>query len=302
MKKILIAIFILFFIVSCKKSPSGGTNNTNTSNKNNNTNNNNTDTTVRIPVNPSWDADATPFLAAVRNYYPGDVEIDSLEYDATHHVTRYLQYDYDTANNAVDSFITVFSYDATINVPKSYTRLSTNDFSDGAVTHLLNYDSLGRIIEDSSLNTSSPSVTNFTYTTNMLSIVSRLGTGVGVNADYVKYFLVEDANGNVTSDSTYYTNLLVTVGSALYSSNINPRYHINIEKTIGPLLDILVNYHDEPDDYIGDVINFTSINLFDNISRSGSPSLSLTITTDGQGRAVESMDNIYNFRVIYSYY
>lgn len=251
--------------------------------------------------------DATQFyLASVRAYSPGFLDLDSFTYNSNHLLSRYVQYSFDSTGGSPtgDSLIYNFSFSGNSKVPSSYA------FTDpaGGITspqgHQLFYDGQNRIVEDSNLN-GSLYKTTYSYPGN------NLASNVGFyffGSVYRKDTLIF-SNGNLSSERIYYPNSAGTGDSLAgtynfnYSSYGNPAYHPEIAGTIGHLLFNLS--YDGTQNY-GD---FNSKDFVKSLSviQPGVPGIpiSYNLTLDSKGRISQVTTSIYppsQYRIVFTYY
>jgi len=254
MKKIILFFCFCIFIFSCKK-------------------------TAPLP-NTTQQSGSSNYISSFRQYSNRLQIVDSLEYDASHRITRILVYDYDTTsgNAELDSTKEVFSFSGNDTVPNSYVIFFPG--GDQQEDRLLFYDTLNREITDSA-------------TDNSADVISLSYPGNNIDFSFLFYSNEMDtlvlSNGNITSHSEYFSNSLSSTLQSVYSSPLypNPAYASGVANTIGAGLNIWIHVDN------GSYLDFISKNLANSYSGIGNglppnnASADFSWVTDSKGRVVK---------------
>ena len=242
------------------------------------------------------------FVSSISQYKSNIRRVDSIMYDTSNNIAQLVHYDYDSSGSSpiLDTIYTVFSYLTDSTPPNAYTS--------GGIAHQLMYDSLKRVVKDSSKDGSGNTV-SFTYSTNTIVYVKELFVpSHSITVDSL--FLT---NGNISKVLSYNSSSggIGTLGETYqYSaySYSNPLYDSVMTKSIGPLLHFMTyDYY-----YQSSLADALSQKMATRLHATGSAlsidpaDLTSVIKTDAYGRVTESQPYYYGFayngRIVYTYY
>jgi hypothetical protein len=251
---------------------------------------------VTTPATPSFVASITQYGNLIRR-------IDSLKYDTSNNITELVHYDYDSTGSTpvLDTIHTVFSYLNDSTTPTGYTSSGT--------LHQLIYDSLNRIIKDSSKDGSGNTV-SFSYSTNIIVYTKELF----VPSHMITVDSLFFTNGNISRVLSYNPSSsgIGSLGEDYQYSGYaytNPLYHPAITHSIGPLLHFMTydyqyqsSLADALSQKMATVLHATGTELPEDPAY-----LTSAITTDAQGRVIQSwpyLSGVFPLkgRIVYTYY
>jgi hypothetical protein len=249
-----------------------------------------------IPSSPSFVASITQYGNLIRR-------IDSLKYDTSNNLTEIVHYDYDSTGSTplLDTIYTVFSYATDSTPPTSYTA--------AGILHQLTYDSLNRIITDSSKDGSGTNV-SFSYSTNIIVYTHE----VFIPSHSVIVDSLFLTNGNISKVLSYNPSSsgMGTLGEDYQYSGYgysNPLYHAVMTRSIGPLLHFMT-YDYQYQASLADALSqkmATVVHATGNELTEDPAYLTSAITTDARGRVIQSWPYLSGVialkgRIVYTYY
>ncbi|MDO6435467.1 hypothetical protein Q4E93_32940 [Flavitalea sp. BT771] len=226
------------------------------------------------PVNNSY-------LASCRSYATDYLQIDSLRYDANHHLIRLDQYVKDNSNgNQIDDSLNfVFTYAGNGSLPTGYEY--AHEQAGQYETHQLTYDGQNRIVKDTGVN-GSGYVTYFAYPGD--KIVATVSFDGSVDGSQIDTLTV--SGGNVTQEKVYIneSGSWNKQGDVAFGhvAGANPGYKAEIAGSLGPLLYILqVNGFGGYSDYISKSLTNKVTGTAEGLPGAG---INYTVGVDATGR------------------
>jgi hypothetical protein len=253
-------------------------------------------TSITVPSTSSLVASITQYGNLIRT-------VDSLKYDTSNNLTELVHYDYDSTlgTPVLDTIHIVFSYLTDSTPPTGYTS--------AGILHQLMYDSLNRIIKDSSKDGSGTTV-SFSYSSNIIVYTKEVfipSHGIIVDSLFL-------TNGNIYKVLSYNPSSsgIGTLGEnyqySAYSYS-NPLYDSAMTGSIGPLLHFMT-YDYQYQSTLADALSqkmATTVHATGTELPYDPAYLTSVITTDGRGRVIQSWPYLSGViplkgRIVYTYY